>query len=89
MAAVSLSRSKTALGAYYRRIARRKDGKTAVFATARKLAHFVFRLLKYGQDYIDIGERAFEERFRQNHINGLKRAANALGYTLTPDTSPT
>ena len=42
MAAVSLSRSKTALGAYYRRIARRKDGKTAVFATARKLAHFVF-----------------------------------------------
>ena len=45
------------------------------------------RLLKYGQDYIDIGERAFEERFRQNHINGLKRAANALGYTLTPDTS--
>ena len=47
------------------------------------------RLLKYGQDYIDIGERAFEERFRQNHINGLKRAANALGYTLTPDTSPT
>ena len=89
IAAVSLSRSKTALGAYYRRIARRKDGKTAVFATARKLAQLVFRMLRYGQDYIDIGERAFEERFRQNHINGLRRAAQALGYTLTPDTSGT
>ena len=87
IAAVSLSRSKTALGAYYRRIARRKDGKTAVFATARKLAQLVFRMLKYGQDYVDIGERAFEERFRQNHINGLQRAAEALGYTLTPHTS--
>jgi hypothetical protein len=87
MAALSLARSKTALGAYYRRTARRKDGKTAVFATARKLAQLVFRMLKYGQDYIDIGERAFEERFRQNHINGLRRAAEALGYTLTPDPS--
>ena len=34
-------------------------------------------------------ERAFKERFRQNHINGLRRAAQALGYTLTPDTSGT
>jgi transposase len=85
MAALSLSRSKTALGAYYRRVARRKDGKTAVFATARKLAQLIFRLLKFGHDYIDIGEHAFEERFRENHINGLKRAAEALGFTLTPD----
>ena len=89
IAAVSLSRSKTALGAYYRRIARRKDGKIAVFATARKLAQLVFRLLKYGQDYIDIGEKVFEERFRQNHIYGLRRAAKALGFTLTPDASGT
>ena len=85
MAAVSLSRSKTALGAFYRRVARRNDGKTAVFATARKLAHLVFRLLKFGQDYIDIGQKAFEERFRQKHLNGLKRAAQTLGFTLTPE----
>jgi len=87
MAALSLSHSKTALGAYYRRTARRKDGRTAVFATARKLAQLVFRMLRYGQDYIDIGEKAFEDRFRQNHITGLRRAAEALGYTLTPQAS--
>ena len=86
-AALSLSHSKTALGAYYRRTARRKDGKTAVFATARKLAQLIFRMLRYGQDYIDIGERAFEEHFRQNHLIGLRRAAEALGYTLTSHAS--
>jgi len=87
IAALSLSHSKTALGAYYRRTARRKDGKTAVFATARKLAQLIFRMLRYGQDYIDIGERAFEEHFRQNHLIGLRRAAEALGYTLTSHAS--
>ena len=86
LAAVSLSRSHTALGAYYRRFARRKDAKTAVFAIARKLAQLIFRMLKYGQDYVDIGEQAYEERFRQNHINGLRRAAKALGFTLVPNT---
>ena len=34
-------------------------------------------------------ERAFKERFRQSHIYGLRRAAEALGFTLTPDASGT
>ena len=38
MAALSLRHSDTALGAYYRHIARRIAGDVAVFATARKLA---------------------------------------------------
>jgi len=40
-AATALKRSHSALGAYYRRIARRKDGAIAVFATARKSATLV------------------------------------------------
>jgi hypothetical protein len=46
MAALSLRHSATALGAYYRRMARRIGGDVAVFATARKLATlivFVYR----------------------------------------------
>src|SRR3546814_1703724 len=35
---ISLQRSKTALGASFRRIARHKGGAVAVFATARQLA---------------------------------------------------
>ena len=42
MAALSLRHSQTALGAYYRQIARRKAGDVAVFATARKLATLIY-----------------------------------------------
>src|SRR5215468_1867944 len=42
MAAVSLRHSQTALGAYYRRIAQRRGGDIAVFATARKLATLIY-----------------------------------------------
>jgi hypothetical protein len=47
--------SKSALGAAFRRIARHKGGAVAVFAIARKLATLVYRMLHYGQDYIDVG----------------------------------
>ena len=82
MAAVSLQRSKSALGAAFRRIARRKDGAVAVFAIARKLAQLVYRMLRYGQDYVDIGEKAYELRFQARRVAGLTEAARSLGYQL-------
>jgi hypothetical protein len=63
MAATSLQRSKTALGAAFRRIARHKGGAVAVFAIARKLSQLIYRMLRYGQDYVDIGEKAYEAQF--------------------------
>ena len=71
MAALSLRHSETALGAYYRRVARRIGGDVAVFATARKLATLIYRLLRWGQPYVDEGAEAFEKRYRQQHIKGL------------------
>jgi transposase len=87
MAASTLSRSKTALGAAYRRIARLKSASVAIFATARKLAQLVYRMLRFGQDYVDIGETAYDLRFQMRRLAGLKASAKALGYTLTPDSS--
>ena len=84
MAALSLKRSKTALGAYFRRIARRKDYSTAIFATARKLATLVYRMLRYGQDYVDIGEAAYETRYQEQRLRGLADAAKQLGFELQP-----
>jgi hypothetical protein len=84
MAALSLARSKTALGAYFRRIARRKDGAVAVFATARKLATYIYRMLRYGQDYVDIGEQAYEAQFQHRRLRQLTTSAKSLGYTLVP-----
>ena len=37
--------------------------------------------IRYGQDYVDIGEKAFEAR----RLASLKEAARDLGYTLTPE----
>ncbi|MCP4936374.1 MAG: IS110 family transposase, partial [bacterium] len=55
IAALAVRNSKTALGAFYRRISRRKGASVAVFATARKLAQIIYRLVCHGQAYIDIG----------------------------------
>jgi transposase len=83
MAATSLQRGKTALGAAYRRIARHKGAAVAVFAIARKLAQLVYRMLRYGQDYVDIGEQAYEQKFQARRVASLKDAARSLGYSLT------
>lgn len=82
MAAVTLQRTKTALGAAYRRVARHKGAAVAVFATARKLAQLVYRMLHFGHDYVDIGEAAYEAQFRDRRIVGLAEAARSLGYAL-------
>jgi len=84
MAALSLRHSQTALGAYYRKIAQRKGGDIAVFATARKLATLIFRLLRWGQPYVDEGAEAYEDRYRQMRIECLKATAKQLGYELAP-----
>jgi len=84
MAAVSLHHSKTALGAAYRRIARHKGAGVAVFAMARKLAQLVYRMLRYGQDYLDVGEAAYESQFQARRLAGLKESAKSMGFCLTP-----
>jgi len=88
LAAMSLSRSKTALGASYRQVAFRKGARTAIFATARRLATLVYRLLRHGQSYIDIGEQAYQERFRRRRFQSLTNSARDLGYTLVPASEP-
>jgi hypothetical protein len=87
MAALSLRHSETALGAYYRKIANRIGGDIAVFATARKLATLIYRLLRWGQPYVDEGAQAYEGRYRKQRIQSLAAKANALGYQLAPVTA--
>src|SRR5215471_16316563 len=84
MAALALRHSHTALGAYYRRIAQRRGGDIAVFATARKLATLIYRLLRWGVPYVDEGAAAYESRYRQHRIGRLAATAKELGYQLTP-----
>jgi transposase len=82
MAATALRRSRSALGAYYRRIAQRLGADVAVFATARKLAQWVYRVLRWGQIYIDEGAAVYENRYRQARVKRLAASAKDLGYAL-------
>jgi transposase len=84
MAALSIRQSQTALGAYYRQIARHKGADVAVFATARKLATLIYRMLRWGKSYVDEGVQAYEKRYRQARLQRLTSIARDLGYQLTP-----
>ena len=81
-AASSLKHSRSALGAYYRRIARRKDSGIAVFAGARKIAGLVYRMLRFGQQYVDIGQAEYEKRYEETRIRALTNTARQLGFNI-------
>jgi transposase len=82
MAVLSLLKSKSALGAYYRRQRSRLGAPKAITATAHKLARLVYSMLKYGADYVDMGQEHYEQRYRSRVLQNLKRKAQELGYIL-------
>lgn len=84
MAAQSLSRSNSYLGARYRRLRSRLDGPVAVKAMARYLACLVYRMITKGQAYVDHGAAYYENQRRERENNALKRKAAALGFKLVP-----
>jgi transposase len=84
MAAMSLSHSDSALGAFYRRLCSRMDKPRANTATAHKLARMVYFMLTRGETYVDEGQQRYEERQRQRSVAALKRRAAALGFQLNP-----
>lgn len=79
LAAQSLARSKTALGAFYRRIRARTNSAKAIVATAHKLAKLIYRMLKYGEQYVARGQDEYEKHYRERQIKNLKRQAKNLG----------
>jgi len=83
LAAQSLNQSQSALGAYFRRLKARLGAPKALTAAAYKLARIVYRMLKYGAGYVDQGEAAYEERYRDRLLRNLKRRAAELGLQLT------
>jgi transposase len=73
MAAFTLYRSQSELGAYLRNVARRSDKKTAIKATARRMAHMIYRGVKFGNEYLDHGAQAYEARLRQRTVKTVKK----------------
>lgn len=84
MAATSLCRSKTALGAEYRRYASIKGASHAVFIMARKLAILIYRMVQWGQAYVDMGMEAKEAQYKERRLRGIEESAKQLGYKILP-----
>jgi hypothetical protein len=82
MAASTLGRSQTALGAFYRRIRARVGAPEAVTATARKIAVLYYSLLKNGSTYVETGQAAYEQKYKQRRLKGMQKQALAMGYQL-------
>lgn len=78
MAASSLHKSQTELGAHLRSVARRTDKKTAIKSTARRMAHLIYRGVRFGKEYIDRGTQAYESRVRERSINTIKNIIKSL-----------
>jgi transposase len=84
LAAQSAMQSKTAIGAFIRRIKVRLGAPTAINAGAHKLARLLYRMLKFGKAYVETGQEAYERLFKERTIRNLQRKARELGFHLTP-----
>jgi transposase len=89
LAAVTVGRTQTALGAFYRRLSARVGKAKAITATARKIAVLFYNTLRHGMAYSDPGASYYEERYRVRVLNNLQRRAKSLGYVLQQQASPT
>jgi transposase len=86
LAAKNLQRSKSALGAFFRRIAARRGLAKAITATAYKLARIVYALLQHGTAYVAQGLAAYETAYRERVVRHVKRKAAELGLVVVePD----
>jgi transposase len=83
LAAWSLMRSKSYLGAYLRRQRSRLGAPKAITATAHKLARIVYHLVRFGEAYMQQTEQAYAAQVRERLEKQLHRRARELGYTLT------
>jgi transposase len=84
LAARSVGKTMTPLGLFYRRIRSRIGGLGAVKATAHKLACLVYRMLRYGQEYVTQSMEEYETKIKANMFKTLKRKATAMGFQLIP-----
>ncbi len=82
-AANALIRSRSYLGAQYRRLRTKLGAPKAITAMAHRLARLVYRMLKYGQRYVDKGTEYYEQRYRNQQIQLLRKNATKLEFHIT------
>jgi len=84
MAATTLRKSNTYLGAQFRGLRTKLGAPCAIKAMAAKLARLIYRMLRYGMKYVDQGAAFYQIQYKQFQIKHLKWKAASLGYQVTP-----
>ncbi len=79
LAAQSLHKNDSALGAFYRRINGRHGPAKAITATAHKLAKIIYRMLKHGEEYVRKGQEQYEAHFQKQKLKSLIKQAKRIG----------
>ena len=82
MAASTLRTSQTYLGAQFRRLRTKLGPPVAIKAMAAKLARLIYRMLRFGMQYVDQGAEFYEAQHRKLQISHLKRKASQLGFQI-------
>jgi transposase len=82
LAASTLYNTKTALGAFYRRVASRLGKCKAIAATAHKLAIYIYHMLRDKKSYSDVGGLVYEQQYEKRVLMNISRRATELGYDL-------
>lgn len=84
MAASTLHRSHSALGGFFRRQKSKLGSPKAITATAYKIARLLYAMLRYGQEYVDVGMDYYETQYQGRVLNNLTKKAKTLGFQLVP-----
>ena len=82
-AARAAARTKTYLGAQYHRLARRIGANRAAMAVAHSIALILYKVIKTGEPFTDLGHRYFEERDQAAIARRSVRQLQRLGYQVT------
>jgi len=82
IAANTLHSSKTALGAFFRRLRNRLGAPKAITASAHKLAVIIYEMIKNGLEYHEMGQEYYEQQYRDRLIRNLRFKAKSLGFNL-------
>lgn len=86
IAAFSLSRSKSAVGAFLRRKKTQLGAPEAITAAAHKIAKIFYIMLKEKKAYKDMGENYYEQKFKERSLKNMELRARSLGYTIVKNT---
>ena len=73
LAANGLHHANSALGAYFRHQKARLGAPKAVTATARKLACLIYRMLKYGMEFVEQGQDYYDRQYQERMIKGMQK----------------